>query len=162
MKEFLEAMHAGAMKVFDINLRQNFYSLELIVRSLKLCNVLKINDEEFNAVSDMLNLSESIRQKTSTLISDYNLNALILTCGDKGSYVFTPSSESSWIETPKVNVVDTVGAGDSFAGAFCAAILDGKSIPQTRRMAVNVSAYVCAQSGAMPVLPQGIKDIDNQ
>ena len=77
---------------------------------------------------------------------------LILTCGVNGSYVFTPG-EVSFIETPRVEVADTVGAGDSFTGAFVASILKGKSVREAHELAVKVSAYVCTQHGAMPVLP---------
>ena len=73
---------------------------------------------------------------------------LILTCGVNGSYVFVPGSVS-FVETPKVKVADTVGAGDSFTAAFVASILKGKSVSEAHRMAVDVSAYVCTQNGAM-------------
>ena len=82
---------------------------------------------------------------------------LILTCGINGSYVFTPGVVS-FQETPKVPVADTVGAGDSFTAAFCASILNGKPVPEAHKLAVEVSAYVCTQSGAMPELPQVLKD----
>jgi fructokinase len=77
---------------------------------------------------------------------------LVLTCGTNGSYVFTPTI-TSFQDTPKVEVADTVGAGDSFTGSFCAAILNGKSIEEAHKIAVSVSAYVCTQNGAMPKYP---------
>ena len=77
---------------------------------------------------------------------------LVLTCGVNGSYVFAPGSKS-FQETPKVEVADTVGAGDSFTGTFCACILKGMTIAEAHKRAVEVSAYVCTQNGAMPTLP---------
>ena len=82
---------------------------------------------------------------------------LILTCGTNGSYVFTPGVVS-FQEPPKVPVADTVGAGDSFTAAFTAAILSGKQVPDAHKLAVEVSAYVCTQSGAMPELPVALKE----
>ena len=82
---------------------------------------------------------------------------LVLTCGTNGSYVFTPG-EMSFQPTPVVKVADTVGAGDSFTGTFCASILAGKSVAEAHRLAVQVSAYVCTQNGAMPVLPEAVKN----
>ena len=76
---------------------------------------------------------------------------LILTCGVNGSYVFTPG-KVSFVETPKVEVADTVGAGDSFTATFVAALLKGMSITEAHRLAVDVSAFVCTQNGAMPVI----------
>jgi Sugar kinases, ribokinase family len=67
--------------------------------------------------------------------------------------VFT-SGEKSFVETPVVEVADTVGAGDSFTAAFISSLIYGKSIAFSHKFAVDVSAYVCTQNGAMPVLPE--------
>lgn len=91
------------------------------------------------------------------LLDRYNLRMLILTCGINGSYVFSPGG-MSFVDTPKVDVADTVGAGDSFTAAFIASILKGKSIEEAHRRAVDVSAYVCTQNGAMPQLPGHLVD----
>ena len=80
---------------------------------------------------------------------------VILTCGINGSYVFTPGAVS-FQETPKVQVADTVGAGDSFTATFCASLLKGKSIEEAHKLAVEISAYVCTQNGAMPQLPPSL------
>ena len=124
INRFLDTMPEidGQLKIFDINLRQDFYTKEVL-----------------------------------RLLAKYNLKMLILTCGINGSYVFTPGVVS-FQETPKVPVADTVGAGDSFTAAFCASILNGKPVPEAHKLAVEVSAYVCTQSGAMPELPQVLKD----
>ena len=86
----------------------------------------------------------------------YNLDMLVLTCGVNGSYVFSKGS-MSYLETPKVEVADTVGAGDSFTGSFVASVLSGQSIAESHRIAVNVSAYDCTQNGAMPMIPDELK-----
>ncbi len=153
--KFLQAMPKGpdVYKMFDINLRQNFYTKEVIETSLTLCNVLKINDEELDIVSKMLGFSEkSLEDRCQFLMERYELKILILTCGSKGSYVFT-KNEISYLETPQVTIADTVGAGDSFGAAFIASLLRGKSIEEAHRFAIKVSAYICTQSGAMPALP---------
>ena len=141
-------------KIFDINLRQHFYCRETIVNSLNKCNVLKINDEELVVVAEMFGLTGlADNEICMKILSDYNLKVLILTCGTNGSYVFT-SDTMSFLETPKVEVADTVGAGDSFTGAFVASVLAGKTIQDAHKRAVEVSAYVCTQNGAMPRLPE--------
>ena len=146
------------LKIFDINLRQHFYSKELIEESIKKCNILKINDEELVIVSQMFGFADiDFKEQCKLLLTKYNLKMLILTCGVDGSYVFAPG-EMSFLETPKVKVADTVGAGDSFTGAFVAAILKGLEMKEAHRLAVNVSAFVCTQNGAMPELPAEIKD----
>lgn len=142
--------------VFDINLRQDFYDKETILNSLKRCNVLKINDEELEVVSSMLGLpTDEPEAACTTIVNNYGLRMLILTCGVKGSYVFTPE-EVSYLPTPKVEVVDTVGAGDSFTASFIATLLHGKCVAEAHRRAVDVSAYVCSQHGAMPEMPDAL------
>lgn len=148
----------NVLKIFDINLRQHFYSKELIEASLKKSNVLKINDEELVVVGEMFGFADiDFQDKCWILLAKYNLKMLILTCGTEGSYVFTPG-EVSFLETPQVQVADTVGAGDSFTGAFVAAILNGKTVKDAHRLAVDVSAFVCTQNGAMPELSEELKN----
>ena len=156
---FLDTMpnEEGRYKVFDINLRQGFFTKEIITESIKRCNILKINDEELITISRLFGYPGiDLQNKCWLLLGKYNLKMLILTCGVNGSYVFTPG-EVSFIETPKVEVADTVGAGDSFTGAFVTSILRGKSVREAHELAVKVSAYVCTQNGAMPVLPEEFK-----
>ncbi|MCR1846597.1 carbohydrate kinase family protein [Phocaeicola sartorii] len=148
----------GRYKIFDVNLRQGFYTKEVLCNSMKKCNILKINDEELITVSRMFGYPDiDLQDKCWILLAKYNLKMLILTCGVNGSYVFTPG-EISFVETPKVEVADTVGAGDSFTATFVAAILKGKPVSEAHRLAVEVSAYVCTQNGAMPELPARLKN----
>lgn len=159
INRFLDAMpeEENVLKIFDINLRQNFYTKDILCNSFQRCNVLKINDEELVTVSRMFGYPGiDLRDKCWILLAKYNLKMLILTCGVNGSYVFTPG-KVSFVETPKVEVADTVGAGDSFTAAFVSAILKGKSVPEAHKLAVDTSAFVCTQHGAMPILPDELK-----
>ena len=151
---FLDHTPEDCLKIFDINLRQNFYTPEVITESLKRCNVLKINDEELITIGRLFGYPGlDIENKCWLILGKYNLDMLVLTCGVNGSYVFAPGVKS-FQETPKVEVADTVGAGDSFTGTFCASILKGKTIQEAHELAVKVSAYVCTQNGAMPQIPE--------
>ena len=153
IQKFLDATPADCLKIFDINLRQQFYTQEVIRESLQRCNVLKINDEELVLIGRMFGYPGlDIENKCWLILGKYNLDMLVLTCGTNGSYVFTPG-QKSFQETPKELVADTVGAGDSFTGSFVGSILNGKSVAEAHRTAVQVSAYVCTQNGAMPTLP---------
>ena len=154
---FLDAVPEDCLKVFDINLRQSFYSKEIIEDSLRRCDILKINDEELEIVKEMFGLEDLPTEGLCrSIIDEYGLKMLILTCGVNGSHVFS-GDVSSFLETPKVKVADTVGAGDSFTGAFVASILKGKTVREAHEAAVKVSAFVCTQSGAMPVIPEDLK-----
>lgn len=139
--------------VFDVNLRQGFYNKEILCNSMKRCNILKINDEELVTVSRMFGYPGiDLQDKCWILLGKYNLKMLILTCGINGSYVFTPGNVS-FQPTPKVEVADTVGAGDSFTAAFISSVLKGKSVSEAHSLAVRTSAFVCTDKGAMPTLP---------
>lgn len=160
INRFLDAMPRteDSLVVFDVNLRQGFYNKEILCNSMKRCNILKINDEELVTVSRMFGYPGiDLQDKCWILLGKYNLKMLILTCGINGSYVFTPGNVS-FQPTPKVEVADTVGAGDSFTAAFISSILKGKSVQEAHSRAVQTSAYVCTKKGAMPILPSELTE----
>jgi len=156
INRFLDLVPENALKIFDINLRQHFYSQELIDHSLTRCNILKINDDEVILVARLFGWEDSTEMEICRkLVSDYSLRMLVLTKGTQGSYVITPDG-TSFKPTPLVEVADTVGAGDSFTAGFVASLLKGESIVEAHAIAVEVSAFVCTQKGAMPVLPESL------
>ncbi len=160
INRFLDAMgdDRDNLVVFDVNLRQGFYNKEILCNSMKRCNILKINDEELVTVSRMFGYPGiDLQDKCWILLGKYNLRMLILTCGINGSYVFTPGNVS-FQPTPRVEVADTVGAGDSFTAAFIASLLKGKSVAEAHQKAVATSAFVCTRKGAMPLLPEDITE----
>lgn len=160
INRFLDAMPQSddSLVVFDVNLRQGFYNKEILCNSMTRCNILKINDEELVTVSRMFGYPGiDLQDKCWILLGKYNLKMLILTCGINGSYVFTPGNVS-FQPTPKVEVADTVGAGDSFTAAFISSILKGRSVQEAHSRAVRTSAYICTKKGAMPILPAELTD----
>lgn len=148
-RTLLEAAPESALKIYDINLRQHFYSAELIDESLRLANILKINDDELEVVKPLLGLSGmGVDETCHSILSRYGLKMLVLTGGDKFSSIYYGNDDKSYIVTPKVDVVDTVGAGDAFSGALIGALLSGMSVKDAHRVAVDTAAYVCTCSGA--------------
>lgn len=147
--KFIESMPAGSLKVYDINLRQKYYDEKIISDSLRLADILKINDEELEIVSRMLCLSGTSEERCRAISREFNLKFVILTMGGDGSKVIL--EDSVHLSTPgKINIVDTVGAGDSFTAAFMLAYLRGESIEKAHTLATEVSSYVCTKAGAMP------------
>lgn len=138
-----------SLRFYDINLRQHYYSKELIEELLKYANIFKINDEELVTIKDLFALKGTEEEICKYFMATYNLKYLILTAGDKYSVVYS-QTEKSYLETPKVKVADTVGAGDSFSGAFVQSILAGKSLKEAHKQAVEISAFVCTKTGAWP------------
>ena len=147
---FVRAMRPDALKVFDINLRQHYYCPEVLEESLKLSDILKINDEEIRIVAGMFGLGDDDAAACRSLIADYGLKLVILTKGAEGSEVITPD-EVIPQSVGHVDVVDTVGAGDSFTAAFVVAYLRGDSLADAQRLASETASYVCSRKGAMPL-----------
>ena len=137
-----------SFRIFDINIRQSFYSKEIINESLKVSNVFKINDDELELLKELYEMQQSDdNELCHWFVERFNLKYMILTAGDSYSKIFT-SETSSYIKTPTVKVVDTVGAGDAFTGAFISSILEGKSLSDSHQAAVDRAAFVCSKSGA--------------
>lgn len=159
IKKFLKTVPSDCLKIFDINLRQHFFSKEIIEESLHLANILKINDEEIEILAELFNIKELDEEnRCKTLLDKFDIDLVILTKGTKGSYVFG-KGETSFQPTPKIHVADTVGAGDSFTAGFVASYLHGNGIAEAHQLAVEISAYVCQQHGAMPQLPDSLTEL---
>jgi len=155
IRALLEAAPA-ALKIFDINLRQKFYSPEIIASSLAWADVLKINDQELAIVSEMFSLPSGERAALEALMETHGLGLAVLTRGSRGSLIISPDHFSDLPGQP-TGVVDTIGAGDSFTAAMAMAYLQGNSLDEINRHAAMVAAYVCGHSGAMPKIPRGLR-----
>lgn len=142
--ELLSAAPAGAMKVFDINLRQHYYSREVVESSLEQASVLKLNEDELPVVLSLLGIDG-----IPGLISRYHLDYLVFTCGATFSEVYGPAGLLSHLETPTVKVADTVGAGDCFTAAFVTSLLNGETAVASHQKAVQLSAWLCTLKGAI-------------
>lgn len=146
---FLSATKDGCLRVFDINLRQAFYSREIILKSLELANVFKLNDDELPVVANLLGLHGNDDELLSQLMHRFNLKLIALTMGAKGSMLLT-ADEKTFLEVPKVKVADTVGAGDSFTAVIVTGLLQGWKLKKIHETATKVAAFVCTQKGATP------------
>ena len=147
--KFLDSVPQNCLKVYDINLRQHYYSEEIIRKSLEISDILKINDEELVIVADLFSLSGDQEEICRSLIDKFSLRLVILTKGSKGSDVVTRDGMHGIVPLD-VDVVDTVGAGDAFTAAFVVSYLKGDSIEEAHKLSGEVSSYVCTKSGAMP------------
>jgi fructokinase len=150
-----------ALRVFDVNFRQHFYTRGVIEDSLGLASVLKLNEDELPTLGQMLNLSGGIESKVDQLAQMFNLQLIALTCGARGSLLYQRSGNRStrWskCQPARVNVVDTVGAGDSFTAALVLGLLRKMDLNEVHQIANDVAGYVCSQSGATPPMPVEFK-----
>ena len=150
IRRFIESLPQQCLKVFDVNLRQQYYSREIIEWSMTHCDVLKLNDEEIVELKRIWAMEEITDASfCAELQRRYDIKIVILTCGAAGSYVYSKDGAVSFQETPTVDVVDTVGAGDSFTAAFVVSLLNGDTITEAHSKATAVAAATCTHSGAM-------------
>lgn len=151
----LKLVPEKCLKVYDINLRQKYYSADLISKSLFSSNVFKINDDEIELFKHLYKMDGNEVELSQKIMKTYSIEYLALTKGDKGSYLFW-KDEISFMPTPVVDVEDTIGAGDSFTSALVIGILNNWSLKEIHRKAVEISAFVCTQKGATPTLSKNL------
>ena len=152
IRALVAATPATALRVFDINLRQQFYSPEIVETSLQLANVLKLNDQELPVLAAMFGLRGGVREQLAALAKQFGLRAVALTRGAHGSLLL---AAGIWSDHPglAVKVADTIGAGDAFTAALTLGLLAGRPLDDINRHANEVAAYVCSQPGATPPMP---------
>lgn len=154
--EALEMVPKSCIKVFDINLRQNFYSKEIIEKSLAYADVFKVNEDEIVVFRDLFGMKGTEEEICKQITDKYNLRLLALTKGSEGSLLMS-KGDKSFIPTPKVKVADTIGAGDSFTATMVMGLLNMQPLAVLHQKAVDVSTFVCTHHGATPVLPEELK-----
>ena len=148
----LSAVPSDSWRIFDVNLRQSYFSREIIECSLRLANLLKLNESELEVVAKMFGLSGQPRRQMETLARDFQLRLVALTRGSAGSLLF---QDGVWSDCPSVpiEIVDTVGAGDAFTAALVQGLLHKMDLNQINSLANEVARYVCSRAGATPPLP---------
>lgn len=154
--DFLKRTGENTLKVFDMNLRQRFYTPEILRQSMTVADVVKLNDDELAHVVELDSLAGNTLAVLQALRDRYNLRLAVLTRGDKGSLLVSTDQVS---EHPGqvATVVDTIGAGDSFTAATVLGLLAGMDLDAINDHANRVAAYVCSQQGAMAPLPAGLR-----
>jgi fructokinase len=155
IRSFLHATRPEAVRVFDVNLRQNFYSREVLSESMKLATIVKLNHDELPRIMQLFELqNHGEKDSAQRLVSEYDLKLVCVTRGDRGSLLISADEyhEHAGI---KVKVADTVGAGDAFTAALVHGYLRGIPLAQINDAANRVGAWVASQSGATPTPEAG-------
>lgn len=157
IRELLRATRPDALRIFDANLRQQFYSCELIHESLEMANVMKLSDSELPVIAELLELSGGVREQLAALLERYGLQMVVYTRGAHGSVLW---DGSHWCEHPGLpaEVRDTIGAGDSFTAATALGLLQGWSLEEISATANAVAAHVCSCDGAIPPMPAALRE----
>jgi fructokinase len=158
IQRFVEATPENCLRVFDVNLRPPSWTEEIVLRSLELANVVKLNDAELAELAPVLDLSGTLDDMLSHLIRRFSLRVVALTRGEDGALLVSASGESSDLPSQPTAVADTVGAGDAYTAALAIGLLRGHSIETINAWAIRVAAFVCSQAGATPALPDELRE----
>ncbi|HEV2330761.1 MAG TPA: carbohydrate kinase [Verrucomicrobiae bacterium] len=153
VQRLVAAASPEALRVFDVNLRQNFFSRSLIGESLRLANVLKLNERELLILAELFRLTGSTRRQIEALARKFGLRLVALTRGPAGSLLF---QAGQWSDCPSVpiEIIDTVGAGDAFTAALVMGLLRKMPLDEINMLADEIARYVCSCAGATPPLPE--------
>ncbi|WP_136795540.1 PfkB family carbohydrate kinase [Desulfosediminicola ganghwensis] len=157
LTDYLSMLPEKALKIFDINLRQNFYSAEVVLGSIALADIIKLNDDELQILAEMAAISGSEQEILDQLVAKHDLTLAVLTRGDRGSLLVRRGEVSDHPGIRTENIGDTIGAGDAFTAATVISLLNNYSLDDINEKANRVAAWVCSQKGAMPEMPSSFK-----
>jgi len=158
IRSFLNATPAECLRVFDINLRQRFFNVAIVQESLALSSVLKLNTQELSTVASLLDRNGNESDIVRSLFDDYPLQLVAITRGERGSVLYSRHETVENPGYPPPSVADTVGAGDAFAAMLTMGLLGRWRLPDINTMANRLASFVCSQEGAMPLLPETVRD----
>jgi fructokinase len=155
IRRFLQTASPHAIRIFDVNLRQSYYSAETIVESMKLADIIKLNDEELPRVMSLCGLAHKDERSSAQRLADaYELKLVCVTRGERGS-LLVRDGHASEHRGFRVRVADTVGSGDAFAAGLVHEYLHGASLDLMNEVANLVGAWVASELGAMPTPKRG-------
>lgn len=154
---FVQSTPASTLRVLDLNLRPPYYDQQVIGESLRLANTLKLNEDELQSLAKHFELTGNTEvQQSQSLANTFELQLVAVTRGSRGS-LLVRDGQIDEVDAPPTEVMDTVGAGDSFTAAVIMGSLAGESLESINRLGATTAAYVCTQSGATPSLPDELR-----
>ena len=144
---------------YDINLRKDCFTAEIIRQSLEVCTIFKLNDEEVGVLSFLLYRQELVLEEfVKQLSQDYGIQLVVITAGAEGCYIYE-KEELKLVKGYSAKVVDTVGAGDSFSAAFVHHYFRKKDALHAADVANRLGAFVAASRGPLPEYSAEIREI---
>lgn len=159
IRRFLASVNDRALVVYDINLRQDYFDRPTIEESLRLCHVVKLNEEEEAALTELLELGPCYPREFAARLRDrYDVDAVCITRGANGC-LLVEGDQIADEPGVAVEVVDTVGAGDAFTAAWVFARLRGRPLHQQAQFANRVGALIASRAGGMPVVKDELRSL---
>lgn len=156
IRTFLAQVPAKSIRLLDVNIRRPYYSDSLLLESLLFANVLKVNEEEWPEVVGACGIRGTESAAMQELVNRFSLRLIAITRGADGAVLWTPEQviEAAGV---KVEVVDTVGAGDAFSAALIIGLLREMTLSEINRFAIDSAAFVCTKAGGTPNFPKPLQ-----
>lgn len=154
IRKFLESAMPGCLRVFDVNLRQKYYSRDLLQELLEHTEILKLNEDELPIVSGLLNIGGSTKERMETLMDKFALDAIALTRGARGSVLMSPGHLEVHHGLRVDSIENTVGASDAYTAMLVMGLLQEWPLAEISEQANRLASHVCTLSGAMTPQPQ--------
>ncbi len=152
IRDFVDTTRGDCLRIFDVNLRHDWFDGDLVRELLERADLVKLNDEELPVVGRLVELTGGEDALLEQLCARYSLRAVALTRGGEGSRLLAPP-ENSRHPGHAVDVVDTVGAGDAFTAAIAVGFLRGWPLDEINERAGRLASFVCGRTGATPAIP---------
>ncbi len=153
IRKFIDSTPRECLRILDINLRPPYWTDEVILETLPLANVLKLNSDELSIVASLFSLQGSEEELMLQLLRMFPLRLVALTRGAMGSLLLSKTGDRSELPGEEIRVVDSVGAGDAFTAALTVGLVKNKPLAEVHSCADRIAAFVCTQAGATPVFP---------
>lgn len=157
IQKLLDTAMPGCLRVFDVNLREQYYSRELLETLLEHTEVLKLNEDELPVITGLLNISGSTKERMEALLNRYALDAVALTRAARGSVLLTPGMLEVHHGVRVDGVVDTVGAGDAYTAVLVTGLLHEWPVEEISDRANQLAAQVCMHAGAIAPYQDQVK-----
>ena len=156
IRTFLRHTRKDALRVFDLNLRAPYYDRNVVLETLQLANMLKLNNEELPILAGFLEVRP---EEVIPRLLAGNIELVALSLGPEGAELHRRGECSRAPAGELEKMVDSVGAGDSFTATLIAGLLRGLPLDRINRHGNRVASYVCSQHGATPTLPDSLKEL---
>jgi len=155
IRQFLTHAREEAVRIFDVNLRQDFFSEEILTDSMKMAEIVKLNHEELPRIMQLSGLDHRDEITSADALMDlHHLKMVCITRGCRGSLLINQESLNEHSGYP-IRMGDAIGAGDAFTAGLVHEYMRGASLPEMNETANRVGAWVASQTGAMPTPGEG-------
>jgi len=140
-----------AIKVLDLNLRSPHYEKDTIFEILPLTDILKINEEELKTLLGWIGENDNVAKGVNILLKKYNIKEVICTLGSKGAFYSSSATNNIYrIKALEVDLVDTIGSGDSFLAGYLCGKIENRTVKESLQLAISIAGFVSSQKGGCP------------